>query len=408
MNVELISTGSELLNGRTVNRHAAVLGGLLQEFGLDLLSDTTVTDKLSLIASTLERALERSDVVFITGGLGPTSDDLTRDTVAHVARRPVVMDEKTLETVRTRYRRNGREITPQGERQALVVEGSRILDNSVGLAVGEELTIRDRTVFILPGPPRELQAMVDDHLRPWLKHQCPEAVQRPMKIYMITGTGESDVVAELEAAGFQDEHLDVSYRAAPGRVELCVRAQSDQADLDAADQCISATLGNRIFARERMSLEAAVARLLTQTKTSLSTAESCTGGMVSSRLTEIAGSSTWFRGGVVAYSNDLKQRLLGVPDSVLETYGAVSEETARAMAEGIRERAESDYSLSLTGIAGPGGGTDDKPVGLVYIGLSGPTETTVARHTFGGDRAMIRHRSTVQSLDHLRHALLAL
>ncbi len=404
--IELVTTGSELLIGRTVNRHAQVLGEHLQPLGLSLVRDTTVPDKTELIQEAVESALKRVEIVVISGGLGPTSDDLTREAVARVLKRKVVMDAGSLEALRERYKRLGRVVNEPSERQAQVVEGAVALPNSVGAAPGERIDLGAKTIFILPGPPREFLVILEGYVIPWLKERFGAQEKKAAPIFLVCGWGESDIVARFEAAGFPPPALDVAYCANPGRIEVRLTPLDGHMETaDRAGQKVRELLGDNIYAEERLTMEEVVGRLLDQQGFTLATAESCTGGLIGHRVTSVSGSSKYYLGGVIVYSNEAKIRDLGVDRASLAQSGAVSEEVARQMAVGVRKNYEADFGLAVTGIAGPTGGTPDKPVGLVFIALADHERTWIRRHRFGGDRSMIKEWSSQTALDLLRRRL---
>lgn len=404
--VELVATGSELLNGRTLNRHAKVLGEHLRRIGLSLERETTVPDDMEVIESAVAEALNRVDVVVVTGGLGPTSDDVTRDAVARLLKRRVVMDEPSLTAVRERYQRLGREIKPPGEKQALIVEGAVALSNAVGMAPGERIDAGEKTLFVLPGPPGEFLSVLEEHVLPWLREKFAGSARRDERIFMTCGIGESDIAARIEAAGMPLPGVEIAYCAAPGRTEVrLARRGDDRSALDESASRVRDLLGDAVYAEERLELEAVVGRLLGQKRATLATAESCTGGLLGYRITSVAGSSQYYLGGVIAYSNDVKVSELGVKNRAIEQFGAVSEEVARQMAVGVRGMLGSDYGLSITGVAGPAGGSPEKPVGLVYIGLADESRVWVREFRLGGDRQRVRETASRMALDVLRRCL---
>ncbi len=403
--VELVSTGGELLSGRTLNRHAQLVGERLGALGLDLVRDTTVPDDAEAIREAVAGALRRVRVVLVTGGLGPTPDDLTRDVIAEMAGRAVVEDAATAAWLEKRLRQMGRRFTPQARRLARIVEGAEVLPNPVGAAPGQRVELDEGVVFLLPGPPDECRSVLEESVLPWLREHLAEARPRNRKLFLICGVGEADVQTMLESRGWPGS-VEVTYRAAPARVELGLAAPVDERSaLDAAAADVRRLLGAHIFAEERTELPAVVGDLLAEAGCTLATAESCTGGLVGHRITSIGGASRYYLGGVVAYANAVKEKELGVSAGVLESEGAVSEPVARAMAEGVRERFGADYGIGITGIAGPGGGTDEKPVGLVYIGIAAPGGSRVYRHVFPGQRGWIKEWSAMRSLDWLRRHL---
>jgi nicotinamide-nucleotide amidase len=404
--LELITTGSELLSGRSVNTHARVLGEALFPLGLRIARDTTLPDDAAEIEDALRSALGRVDVVIMTGGLGPTSDDLTRDIVARMTGRGIVMHEPSRQAVVARYSRMGRKVTPHVERHALVVEGAEVLSNSAGLAPGERIAVNDRTLFLLPGPPREFLAVLTEHVLPWLRANKASAVPE-VRLFQVCGVGESDIVSRLEPEGFPGPGVDVSYCAAVGRVEIRLSAvAADLPHLEKAAQLVRDRIGPAIFTEGRQDLAEVVGALLKGRAATLAVAESCTGGLIGHRLTNVSGSSDYFVGGIVSYANSVKERELGVLPTDLETHGAVSEPVARQMAEGVRGRFGTTYGLAVTGIAGPSGGTPEKPVGLVYIAVAGAAGTQCKEFRFAGSREHIKDWGSQMALDLLRRRIL--
>lgn len=403
--VELITTGSELLNGRTVNRHAQVLGSRLERLGYTLLRDTTVPDSAAAIVEVLRGALIRVDVVIVSGGLGPTTDDITPEAVARLFGRSVVMDPGSLGELRRRYGSLGRAVTPAAERQARIVEKAVALPNPVGVAPGERLDVGGKTVFILPGPPAEFLAILEQHVLPWLDAALPERPAARQAVLMVCGMGESDIAAIFENARFPPADIQTAYCAAPGRIEVRFSSGPSGGDPEAAAREAAALLGGHIYSIRREDLEEVAGRWLTQEKRTLAVAESCTGGLLGARITAVSGSSAYFRGGVIVYANEMKTAELGVPAGLIDGKGAVSPKVAAHMARAVAEKFKSDYGLSITGIAGPTGGTPDKPVGLVYIALAEKERVQVRQYRFGGDRERIREWSVRMALDMLRRRL---
>lgn len=403
--VELVTTGTELLIGRTVNRHAFVLGDHLRAIGLTLVRDTTVRDDTPAIREAVQSALGRADVVFVTGGLGPTSDDITRDVLATLLGRKIVSDSAALEAMTARYQKLGRVVTENARRQALVIQGACVLPNSVGMAPGERIELDGKVIFLLPGPPHEFLAILEEYVLPWLRDQVGGAPVAE-RMFLLCGIGESDIANRLEKAGFNPAGVEIAYCAAPGRIE--VRLTSLSGDVQAVEKAAAVArplMGEFVFSEERVEMENVVGRLLSQQKASLATAESCTGGLIGHRITSVSGSSDYYLGGIVAYSNEVKIRDLGVSADTLTQQGAVSEEVARQMAVGVRNRFASDYGLSITGIAGPTGGTPEKPVGLVYVAVADKTRTWVRRFCFASNRSTIKMWSSQMALDLLRRRL---
>ena len=408
MRAELISTGDELLNGRSVNTHARRLSEALGELGIELARETTVPDDRAAIASAIREAWARTPLAFVTGGLGPTCDDLTREALSDVLNRPIVADPPSLERLRARYAAAGRSMTASRERQALVISGADVLSNSAGAAPGQQLEAPGgRLLFVLPGPPREFEAVLREHVIPRLRARLPEARPRPRALFMVCGPGESDIVDRLAAAEFDPGPLNLAYCAAPGALEVRLTgAPGEDEALARAAGRLRALLGDDIYAESRRDLAEVVGERLEAQLATLATAESCTGGGLGARLTSISGASGWYLGGVIAYANAVKIRELGVDETLLSASGAVSEPVARAMAEGIRRRFGADYGLAITGIAGPSGGTPEKPVGRVWMALAEAGNVIAVSRQFPGPRESVRQWGAQYALDLLRRRLI--
>lgn len=396
MRIELITTGNELLLGFTINRHLDYFGRQLTTLGLRLARHTTVGDDRSELAAAIREALDRSDFLLVTGGLGPTSDDCTREVVAELLGRPLQRDESVAAAIAERFRQRGLPMPAQALVQALVPAGARVLPNANGTAPGLLLEHAGRTVALLPGPPRELYPMFEQYVRPLLAGRAGFMCC----VLRTTGLPESIVAERVEplAAG-----VEVGYCARPGEVDIRLIAP----DTRAAEQRIRAALGEYIYGTGDERLEEVVIRQLTVAGQTVATAESCTGGLIAHRLTNVSGSSSVFRVGWVTYSNAAKIAELGVPVELLDAHGAVSEPVARAMAAGARQRSGTDFALSATGIAGPTGGTPAKPVGLVFIGLATASGTQVQRHMLSFDRETFKWLVSQTALDWLRRAAAA-
>lgn len=390
MRIELINTGSELLLGFTVNTHANYVAGQLAQRGLRLVRQTTVGDDRSEMRAAVTEALSRSDIILITGGLGPTSDDFTRDVVAELLGRKLIPNAAVAETIRERFRRRNRVMPESVLVQALVPEGATVLENPNGTAPGLYLEHAGKKIFLLPGPPRELKPMFE-------KLDLPRRERLDCRVFKVALLPES-IVEEKVAPVLKDlPGIELGYCARMGEVEVRILGEN----LDEAERRIRAALGESIFGGASDRLEEVLLKKMTG-KT-LAVAESCTGGLIAHRLTNINGSSAVFLAGYVTYSNEAKTRLLGVRAATLKAHGAVSEETCLEMAEGARRHA--DYSVAVTGIAGPTGGTPEKPVGLVFIGVATPSGTTVERHVFQFDRETFKQLVSQYALDALRRAV---
>ena len=401
MKIELINTGSELLLGFTVNTHVNYLARKLGERGLRFCRQTSVSDDRAEMRAVVAEAMARSEVIIITGGLGPTSDDFTRDVVAELCGRKLLRDETVAAAITERFRKRGIHKPQSVDVQSMVPEGATVLPNPNGTAPGLCLEHQDRQLFLLPGPPRELKPMVENHVLPRL----PGRPALDCRVFKVAGLGESQVEEKVAPVLASLTGLELGYCARMGEVE--VRIISDKPTNDEAERRIRAELRESIFGMGDDRLEDIVIKLLTAAGQTVATAESCTGGQIAHRLTNVSGSSAAFLGGWVTYSNQAKQRDLGVPGDLLAEHGAVSEPVACAMAEGARQRSGATFALSATGIAGPTGGTPEKPVGLVYVALATPTRTVCLKQQWLLDRETFKFFVAQTALDLLRRELIA-
>jgi len=406
---ELICTGDELLNGATLNTHSRTLGEALKGLGVVLVREASLRDDQAAIAAAIRAALARVDVVFVTGGLGPTRDDITREAVAEALGVGLETDKIFERAIRMRYKAAGREWTPDRARQAVKIEGGRLLKNPVGSAPAHRIPVAatddgeaGKLLFVLPGPPREFVACLQSEILPEIAERS--AGRRVERSCMLAGMGESEVERVLTGHAFP-AGVELGFRANPMGLELRLVASEEGPELVAASAQLRDLLGDHIYSDQRMYLPEFITRTLLERGLTACTAESCTAGWLGKYLTDLPGSSSAFVGGVIAYSNDIKERLLDVPRDLLIAHGAVSEPVAKAMAAGARARLGADYALSITGIAGPGGGTDTKPVGLVFVGLAGPDGTHAFEHRLSGDREQIRMFAAMRALNALRVAL---
>jgi len=404
---EVISVGTELLLGQIVDTDAAYLSKLLPQFGIDLHYRVTVGDNEPRLADALRLALSRADVVFTIGGIGPTMDDLTKETVAHVLGDEMVLHEESAERLRAFFAARGIDMPEANLKQALVPRRGKVLPNPLGTAPGAAFETDGKVVIVLPGPPREFIEMVDSQVMPYLRELVGESASViRSRVLRIAGLGESSV-ADMVNDLLGGSNPTVAPLASLGEVHLRITAKAEsiaEADMmiDEMDGKLSAILGNSIFGRDDESLERVVVRMLTERALTLAVAESCTGGLVANRITDVSGSSAAFVVGFVAYSNQAKKELLGLDEQLLSKYGAVSEQTARAMAEGAKRVSGADVAISVTGIAGPTGGTAAKPVGLVYMALSAVDGTIAFEHRFSGSRMDIKLRASQAALNMLR------
>jgi nicotinamide-nucleotide amidase len=408
---EIIAVGSELLGPSRVDTNSLYISEKLAALGIELRIKSVVGDEREDLATLLREALSRVDVVILTGGLGPTDDDLTRDVVSDVLGRPMTIDESIVEQIRARFGRRGLVMPEVNRRQAQVPAGAVVLDNPNGTAPGLFIDHHGQVVVLLPGPPREMQPMLDRVCDGPLRDRAGE--DRVYRTSMfITGLGESHVeqLAQPIYARWRDASPAVSTTilAAMGQVELhlSVRARDERHALDLLDRVrteLLAVLGDHVYSTDGRVMEEVVGDLLKARGLTIAAAESCTGGLLMSRLTDVPGSSAYVRAGVVAYDNADKTSLLGVPADLLGKYGAVSEAVAVAMAEGIKARTGADVAVGITGIAGPGGGTPEKPVGTVVIAVLAPgCDAYVRTFSFLGGRTQVKYQSTQAALDRVR------
>jgi nicotinamide-nucleotide amidase len=405
--VELINTGSELLLGFTVNTHLTYIARQLAGIGLRLDRQVTVADDRAEMRAAVEEALKRSDVLIITGGLGPTSDDFTRDVVAELLGRKLVRDEGVAAHIAERIRKRGIRLPESIYVQALVPVGAQVLPNRNGTAPGLALDHDGKLVLLLPGPPRELKPMFDEYVLPVLEKHFGAQARFDCRTFKVVGLAESVVEQQVAPALADLKEIELGYSAKMGEVEVRIISHL-KSTADEAEKRIRAALGNQIYGTGADRLEEVVVKMLTAARKTIAVAESCTGGTIANRITNVSGSSEVFINGCVTYSNESKVRLLGVRDDTLKARGAVSEEVAREMAEGVRTSSGTDFGVSTTGIAGPTGGTPDKPVGLVYIGFATPERTDVHRHILTFDRETFKFFVSQYALDAVRHELLTI
>lgn len=413
--IEFICIGTELLTGK-VNTHTGYLGPKLSEAGLNIAREHAVGDDPSIMRETFREAFKRSDVVISAGGLGPTFDDITREVWSSVLNRPLKKQPWIVDDIKMKFQARGLPMPPRNRRQALVLKGADVLGNPFGTAPGQLVRVGKKTVVLLPGPGRELYPMVETHVLPRLKEIFPGRFLI-QKVYLIFGVPESRVdemirpwVARRQRVkgcrvvhGILASQLIISVKfTVEGKNPADVHAVAGQLSTEARK-----ILGDLIFGEGKDTLDRVVGELLRSAKKTIAVAESCTGGSIARLFTENAGASDYFLEGIVTYANTSKMRRLGVKSETLKTVGAVSAKTAKEMAEGIRKSSGAAIGLSVTGVAGPTGGTFDKPVGLVYIGLAGARGTDAQEFRFKGDRGSVRNRASLVALDLVRKALIA-
>ncbi|CAA9431535.1 MAG: ADP-ribose pyrophosphatase of COG1058 family / Nicotinamide-nucleotide amidase [uncultured Rubrobacteraceae bacterium] len=408
---EILTIGTEILLGDLVDTNSAYLGGRLAALGVSIYRHTTVGDNAERITAALREAASRADLVITTGGLGPTSDDLTNQCLGKAAGREMVEYSEARRHVDEMFRRFGRKPTPSNYKQALFPEGSKLIPNPVGTAMGAMLELDGALVATFPGVPGEMRRMFEDTLEPLIRERSEGAIVS--RTLWFTGIGESALAEQVQHL-LDASDPTVAPLAGQGKVRLRITTRANTPEeaekkiTPVADEILS-RLGDYYFGQDDETLESALGKLLTERGATLALAESCTGGLLAKRLTDGAGASAYFVEGLVTYSNESKEQLLGVPNELLVEYGAVSEPVAGAMAEGARKVAGTDYGVSVTGVAGPDGGSEEKPVGLVFVGVSDAEGTEVERLDLSAwrrSREAIRERSANRAFDLLRHRIL--
>ncbi|MFA7467303.1 MAG: competence/damage-inducible protein A [Desulfotomaculaceae bacterium] len=410
MQAEIVFTGTELLLGEVVNTHAQFLGRELAALGIEVTLHTAVGDNHAALKAILQDSLARTDLLIVTGGLGPTEDDLTSETVAALLGLEMVQDDNTLHKLNQIFAHRGLPLPASIKKQVFVPRGAMVLPNSAGTAPGLMIRSGGKIIILLPGPPRELKVVFENHVKSYLNKLAASGVAMHSIVLKVTGLSESQVQDRL-----QEMHVPgnptISYVAIPGEVHVRVTARAGSQSRRMAEETalrIAAELSDYVFGQDDELLNETVSSLLLERGLTISAAESCTGGQVMKLLTDVPGSSRYFLGGIVSYSNELKTDLLGVPGEVIASYGAVSEQTARAMAEGICRVTGSSFGLGVTGIAGPEGETPGKPVGLVYIALAAGDKVFCKRRIFPGLRTGVRAGATNTALNMVRQFLLGL
>ena len=407
---QIIAIGSEMLTPEKTDTNSLFLTLELNNLGISVTGKQVVSDQLHRISEAVLECLVRCDLLLISGGLGPTEDDLTREAVAMALGRNMAFHEEILEGIRERFRKFGRPMTERNRKQAFVIDGAEVLPNPHGTAPGQALEIDGKLIFLLPGPPREIMPMVMEHVLPRVSAHFPLPVLRTFT-FRIAGLGESEVDDRVAPIYTRVANPETTILAAAGDITLQFRAIADtgkeaETMLVALADPIRAELGERIYSENGDSLEDTVVQLLHAKGATVAVAESCTGGALAARITEVAGASRVFVGGFLVYTDAQKAGLLGVDPARIEAHGAVSEEVALDLAANTLERTGADYALSVTGFAGPDGGTPQNPVGTVYLGLATAAGTKAKRFQFTGDRVRVRRLATQYALDLLRMELL--
>ena len=411
LSAEIIAIGSELLTSNRTDTNSLWLTDKLNRIGIDVKLKTVVGDDDVRLEETIKDAVKRSRVVLTTGGLGPTEDDITRKVAARALGKRLALDEKVLEEIRERFRSFGIANMPErNSRQAMVIAGAQVLSNPNGSAPGLFLEHEGCAIALMPGPPREMKPMFENHVQERLE-KLAGGVRFATRVLRVAGLGESAVDEKIAPIYTKYENPQTTILFNSSEIEIHLRAHArTEADaetlLDDLALKIEQELGNSAFSFRGETMEEVVGRRLAMTGFTLAVAESCTGGLIAQRLTSVPGSSRYFTEGVVTYANEAKVRLLGVDKKMILEFGAVSQQVARDMARGVRHRAKTDFGLAVTGIAGPDGGSEEKPVGLVFIALADDAHTEHKRLMIPGDRELVRWRASQAALDMLRRRLI--
>lgn len=411
MKAEIIAVGTEILLGDIVNTNATYLAKELALLGIDVYYQSSVGDNEERLVRAFEEGLKRSDIIITTGGLGPTNDDITKEVACKVFNQKMEIDKDSLEKIEEFFNKLGIEMTENNKKQAYFPKDAIILENKNGTAPGAILKKDKKFIIILPGPPKEMEPMFEYEVKPYLREMSNEVlVSKTLKLF---GIGESLLETKIMDIINEQNNPTIAPYVSNMELRLRITAKSDNEEnannmIEPVIEKIKDRVGKFIYAQDNISIETVVSKMLIEKSLTISTAESCTGGLVSATLINYPGISSVFMEGCVTYSNESKINRLGVNPNTLEVYGAVSEETAREMAKGIAKNFNTNVAISTTGIAGPEGGTSDKPVGLVYIGIYINGKTTVNKYILHGNREDIRLRATKNAINDLRLRLLEL
>jgi nicotinamide-nucleotide amidase len=406
MTAEIIAIGSELLTPQRVDTNSLFLTDQLNGLGVEVVTKSVIGDDLNRLADAVRRAVSRSEIVILCGGLGPTEDDLTRDAVAAALDRKLIYHPEITEVLEQRFAQLKRKMVEVNKRQAFLVEGAEILPNDRGTAPGQWIEESGSRVMLLPGPPHEMKAMFTRQCLPRLARIVPRQMIRTL-VLRVSGMPESDLDQLIAPVYKKYDNPTTTILAAAGDLQIHLRARCSTEGEAAAllvevGGPIELLLGDRIYSRNGQSLEEVVGDMLRERHNTLSVAESCTGGLLGERITSVPGSSTYFLGGFITYASRMKVEWLGVPEDIIAQFGAVSKETAEAMALGARRRTGSTYALAITGVAGPDSGGEKAPVGTIFVGLADAAGCQVLQRQFIGDRTRIRQFATQMALDMLR------
>jgi len=416
MNIEAIFVGSELLRGK-LNLNLSIISKYLSTIGLKLKRAITVPDDDKEIEKSVKEAISNSDIVFVVGGFGPTFDDRTLPVISRVLKKKVVFSRDVMHMIAAYFARKGRDVPKGAERQAYIISGAKILKNSRGVAPGEiiELKSKNKIVILLPGPPNEVSGIFEEELLPYLKERFERGISRRV-VYHLAGITEMEIekeINEIRSREFEGGNVEFSILPCVGGVdievyvdgedELVVREIIKRIELELND-----FLGDKIFGKDDETLPQVIGRLLAGKRSTLSIAESCTGGLIQDMITDVSGSSIYFKGGLVVYSVESKIKNLGVNEEIIKKYSAVSKECAIEMLKGLRRIFKTDFTVSTTGIAGPTGGSKEKPVGLVFIGCGKGDDFKVKKYIFTGSRRIIKEKAAKYALEFLRRRIIGM
>jgi len=410
MKAEIITIGDEIIYGELLDVNSAYIGEKLSALGIEVTFKTSVGDDLKRIIEAIKLSLERADLVITTGGLGPTNDDLTKKGIVKAFKRNLIFHEDILKKVEEGFKRRGIQMPKVNQNQALLPQGAKALPNLYGSAPGIFIQEGKKLFFALPGVPLEMRSILENEVLPFLKTRSTQKFTL-QKILRTTGIVESAIYEKIEPILKLKSPVKIGFLPSFSGVDIKLKITSETEDLARKnileiEQKLRRILNEYIYGVDKETLEEVVGRLLKNKKRTISAAESCSGGLIAAKFTQVSGSSNYFMNGMITYSNEAKEEFLKIPKEIIEKYGAVSEQVAILMAEGVRKLSITDYGLSATGIAGPTGGTEEKPVGLVYIGFAHENDSFAQKHIFGGDRQAIRERTAQASLNLVRLFLL--
>lgn len=411
MKAEIISIGSEILRGQIIDTNANFIAQKLTKLGIDLEHISAVSDNLEPLLSTLKLALQRSNLIITTGGLGPTEDDITYHTIARALNLKLIKYPEAEENLKRIFKKINTTLSPSNLKQVYLPEGAKIIINQYGTAPAMILEKDNKIICSFPGVPYEMKNLIEENLIPYLKEKFPPSMIKKSKTLKITGLGESSVNELIRDYINKKTNFSFGIYANPEDIQVQITTQAPtEKETDKLLQYsvnqLKKILGNYVYGTDKQSLEEVVGNLLKNKKIKVAVAESCTGGMLGEMITRIPGSSEYFQGGVISYNAKVKEDLLKVPPEVIRKYGEVSRQVAKSMAEGVRRCCQSNVGISITGIAGPGGATEKKKVGLVYMALSDGQKTITKKHQLFGSRQLIRLRSARRALNMLRMYLI--